>query len=149
MQNFVIRRNWSPFAHQVDVTDIPKGVLTVMELFSRFVWLRLVSMKNSKNIADELWNMYTLRIIQCKQGGELIGAVKRLCPQLGIHNLRERLNIAIGLYGLRWYTALLKWREGVNWAQSLPICQSTNSFGKGLGHGWVRECREFKTYLDT
>lgn len=73
-----------------------------MELFSRFVWLRLVSMKNSKNIADEF------RIIQCKQGGELIGAVKRLCRQLGIHNLRERLNIAIGLYGLRWYTALLK-----------------------------------------
>lgn len=56
--------------HQIDLMDMgQKGaikfngvsyryVLSVMDVFSRFVWLRPVSVKSSKNIADELRILY-------------------------------------------------------------------------------------------
>ena len=51
-------------------------------------------MKSSKNIADELRNIYQEhgppRVIQCDQGGELKGAVKELCRQLKIKIICSR-----------------------------------------------------------
>ena len=86
--------------HQIDLMDMgQKGavkfnglsyryVLSVINVFSRFVWLRPINKKMSKNIADELRGIYLERgphrVIQCDQGGEFKGAVKELCRQLGI-----------------------------------------------------------------
>ena len=102
--------------HQIDLMDMgQKGAvkfnglsyryfLSVMDVFSRFVWLRPINKKMSKNIADEPRSIYLEhgppRVIQCDQGGEFKGAVKELCCQLGIkkfvvlhttHSLREKL----------------------------------------------------------
>ena len=64
-----------------------------MDVFSRFVWLHPLSMKSSKNIEDELRNIYQEhgppRVIQCDQGGDQ-GAVKELCRQLKIKIICSR-----------------------------------------------------------
>ena len=86
--------------HQIDLMDMgQKGAvklnslsyryfLSVMNVYSRFVWLRPINKKMSKNIADELKGIYLEHgppwIIQCDQGGEFKGAIKELCHQLGI-----------------------------------------------------------------
>ena len=68
MQSFVIRRERRDvqMRHQIDLMDMGrKGaiklngvsysyILSVMDVFSRFVWLRPVRVERSKNIADEL-----------------------------------------------------------------------------------------------
>ena len=63
-------------------------VLSVMDVFSWFVWLCAVREKSSKVISDELPNIYLehrpLRVVQSDQGGEFKGAVKRLCSRMSI-----------------------------------------------------------------
>ena len=86
--------------HQIDLMDMGqkgavklngssyKYVLSVMDVFSRFVWLRPINKKMSKNVADELRSINLEhgppRVIQCDQGGDFKGAVKELCRRLGI-----------------------------------------------------------------
>ena len=87
--------------HQIDLMDMGQKravkfnglsyryVLSVMDVFSQFVWLRPINKKMSKNIADELRSIYLEHgpphVIQCDQmGEEFKGAVKELCRQLGI-----------------------------------------------------------------
>ena len=86
--------------HQIDLMDMgQKGVvkrngvsyryvLSVMDVFSRFVWLRPVSKKSSRNIADSLQSIYLEhgppRVIQCDQGGEFKGTVIEICRELQI-----------------------------------------------------------------
>ena len=86
--------------HQIDLMDMgQKGaakfngssyryLLSVMDVFSRFVWLRPMNKKMSKNVEDELRSIYLEhvppRVIQCDQGSEFKGAVKELCRRLGI-----------------------------------------------------------------
>ena len=72
--------------YQVDLVNMGKGgtvflnkksyryVVAVMDVFSRFVWLREVREKSSKIISDELENIYLEhgppRVIQSDQGGD-------------------------------------------------------------------------------
>lgn len=92
--------------HQVDLMDMGKGgtvplnkksyryVLSVMDVFSRFVWLRAVREKSSKVISEELQNIYLEhgppRVVQSDQGGEFKGAVKRLCVRMNIKLIYSR-----------------------------------------------------------
>ena len=68
-------------------------VLSVIDVFSRFVWLRPVSKKSSRNIADALQSIYLEHgpphVIQCDQGGEFKGAVIEICRKLQIKVIRS------------------------------------------------------------
>ena len=69
-------------------------VLSVMDAFSWFVWLRAVIEKSSEVISDELENIYLEHgppcVIQSDQGGEFKGAVKRLCHRMNIKLIYSR-----------------------------------------------------------
>ena len=108
--------------HQIDLMDMgSKGsvklngqlyryVLTVIDIFSRFVWLRPLKSKSSKEVAKELESIYVEhgapRIIQSDQGGEFKKAVKTLCDRMNIKSIysrprhpshKARWNVVIGL----------------------------------------------------
>lgn len=57
-------------------------ILTVLDVFSRFVWLRPLPGKSSDVIAKELKKIYvehgTPRVLQCDQGTQLKGVVTSL-----------------------------------------------------------------------
>ena len=69
-------------------------VLSVMDAFIWFVWLRAVREKSSEVISDELENIYLEHgpqcVIQSDQGGEFKGAVKRLCHRMNIKLIYSR-----------------------------------------------------------
>ena len=135
--------------HQIDLMDMgQKGavkfnrlsyryVLSVMDVFSRFVWLRPINKKMTKNIADELRSIYLEhgppRVIQCDQGGEFKGAVKELCRQLGIkiicsspYHPQSQGKVERSHRALRSkmeYDIIQMGSKGVNWVQRLPNYQ--------------------------
>lgn len=92
--------------HQIDLMDMGKRgtvklngiryryVLSVMDVFSRFVWLRAMAHKTSKDIYTTLQEIYyehgPPRVIQCDQGSEFKGAVKKLCQELEIKIICSR-----------------------------------------------------------
>lgn len=92
--------------HEIDLMDMGQRgtvklndvsyryVLSVMDVFSRFVWLRPVGVKSSKSIVDQLRFIYLEhgppRVIQCDQGSEFKGAVKELCCQLTVKIIFSR-----------------------------------------------------------
>ena len=68
-------------------------VLTVIDIFSRFVWLRPLKSKSSEEVAEELESIYVengARIIQSDQGGEFKKAVKTLCDRTNIKLIYSR-----------------------------------------------------------
>ena len=86
--------------HQIDFMDMGKWgtcklhsvtyryVVSVIDVFSRFIWLCPIDKKSSKTIAKELQSIYLEqgypRVIQCDQGPKFKGAVKKLCHWLKI-----------------------------------------------------------------
>jgi len=92
--------------HQIDLMDMgSKGsvkmngklyryVLTVIDVSSRFVWLRPLTNKSSKDVAKELESIYmehgAPRIVQSDQGGEFKEAVKKLCERIDIKLIYSR-----------------------------------------------------------
>ena len=85
--------------HQIDLVSLEniednlhgisyKYVLSVIDVFSRFVWLRALPKKDSKLVAEELYNIYVEYgppgIIQADQGTEFKGIVANLCNQLNV-----------------------------------------------------------------
>ena len=89
--------------HQIDLMDMGKNgivringksyryVLSVMDVFSRFVWLRALATKCSKEIAKELETIYMEHgpphVIQSDQGGEFKGSVKKFCHHMDIKTI--------------------------------------------------------------
>ena len=87
--------------HQVDLMDLGKRgrvkyqgivyryVLSVMDVFSRFIWLRPLKSKHSKEIASELKSIYMAfgppLFLQSDQGSEYKGDVKRLCRKMQVN----------------------------------------------------------------
>lgn len=67
-------------------------ILTVQDVFSRYVWLRPLTGKASHLVARELYKLYAEfgppRVIQSDNGGELKKAVEKLCRSLGIKIIR-------------------------------------------------------------
>ena len=92
--------------HQIDLIDMGrKGtvtfrseryryILTVEDVFSRFVWLRPLKKKSSLRVYNELKNIYREHgpplVLQCDQGTEFKGAVKRLEKDFKIKIIRSR-----------------------------------------------------------
>ena len=136
--------------HQIDLMDMGKKgtvlasgisyryVLSVMDVFSRFVWLRALSDKCSKAIAKELRGIYLEHgpplVIQSDQGREFKGAVEKLCREMKIKTIHSRPyhpqsqgKVERSHRSLREkmaYDFLRISKKGVNWVKQLPIYQS-------------------------
>ena len=136
--------------HQLDLMDMGKKgtvtangvsyryVLSVLDVFSRFVWLRALSDKCSKAIANELKSIYLEHgpplVIQSDQGREFKGAVKNLCRDM-IYTIYsrpyhpqsqgkvERSRSHRALREKMIYDFLRMSKKGVNWMKELPIYQ--------------------------
>ena len=69
-------------------------VLTEIDIFSGFVWLRPLKTKSCKEAAKELESIYVEHgapcIIQSDQGGEFKKAVKTLCDRMSIKLIYSR-----------------------------------------------------------
>ncbi|CAC5397909.1 unnamed protein product [Mytilus coruscus] len=85
--------------HQVDLVDMRKlivekddvsykYILSTMDVFTRFVWLRPLSDKSSEKVAAKLREIYAEfgnpKILQSDQGSEFKGVVTRLCKDMNI-----------------------------------------------------------------
>ena len=92
--------------HQTDLMDMSKKgsvkmnghfyrcVLTVVDVFSRFLWLRPFQRKSSQVIASELECIYmengSPEIIQCDPRGEFKNTLKLLCDRMNIKLIYSR-----------------------------------------------------------
>ena len=67
-------------------------ILSVLDIYSRYLWLRPISNKKSETIAKKLKSIYrsfgTPRIVQCDNGKEFKGAVHILCAAFQIKIIR-------------------------------------------------------------
>ena len=130
--------------HQVDLVNMNKMrtsfegkeyryILSVCDVFSRFVWLKALIGKSSAEIANHLQKIYrehgTPRIIQHDQGKEFKGSVKKLLQRMNVKIIQsspchaqsqgkiERLHrqfrkkINYDLFSMK--------RTGVNWVKQL------------------------------
>ena len=87
--------------HQIDLVDMssiahlvsgkPRKriyVLSILDCYTRFLWVRLITEKSSEVVARTLEDLYletgTPQIIQTDRGTEFRGAVRILCSRLGI-----------------------------------------------------------------
>ena len=83
--------------HQIDLLDMGKWrikhgqatyryILTILDVFSRYLWLRPLKSKHSTEIAKHLEDIYIehgqLKVIQLDQGKEFKGAVQKLMESL-------------------------------------------------------------------
>ncbi|XP_022806163.1 KRAB-A domain-containing protein 2-like [Stylophora pistillata] len=135
--------------HQIDLMDMSrKGsvkmngnlyryVLTVIDVFSRFLWLRPPESKSSRVIANELECVYmehgSPEIIQCDQGAEFKKALKTLCDRMNIkliysrpRHLQSQGKVERCHRTLRSkmeYDFQKMSQDGVNWAKQLPLYQ--------------------------
>ena len=112
-------------------------VLTVIDVFSRFLWFRPLESKSSQVIASELESIYmehgSPEIIQCDQGGEFKKALKLLCDRMNIKLIysRPRHPQSQGkverchrtLRSKMEYDLQKMGQDGVNWAKQLPLYQ--------------------------
>ena len=132
--------------HQVDLMDLGKRgsvefkgivyryVLSVMDVFSRFIWLRPLASKTSKAAAAELKAIYMENgppiVLQSDQGSEFKVAVKGLCRKLKVKMVHSRPyhpqsqgKIERSHRALRSkieYDFLKMGKKGLNWAKALP-----------------------------
>lgn len=68
-------------------------ILTVQDIFSRYIWLRPLTGKESKQVAKELQELYCEvgppKVLQCDNGGEFKKAVEHLCRKLEVKIIRS------------------------------------------------------------
>ena len=69
-------------------------ILTVQDIFSRFLWLRPLSRKKSSSVAPVLRHIYREhgppRILQCDNGGEFKGDTRSMCKDVGVKIINSR-----------------------------------------------------------
>ena len=69
-------------------------ILSVLDVFSRFVWLKAIQTKHSFIIAAKLKEIYqehgSPRVVQSDQGSEFKGAVTQLCRDMNIKTIYSR-----------------------------------------------------------
>ena len=108
-------------------------ILTVQDVFSRYLWLRPLTKKTSHQAARKLSKLYSEvgppRVIQSDNGGEFKKAVEKLCQTLGIKIIRgspyhpqSQGKIERSHRSLRkkiFFDLLRFSKVGVNWASKL------------------------------
>ena len=112
-------------------------VLSVIGVFSRFVWLRALTTKCSKDISKELQTIYMKHgppiVIQSDQGSEFKGAMKKFCRRLGIkiicsrpYHPQSQRKVERSHRSLRAkmeYDFIKMGEKVVNWVKNLPTYQ--------------------------
>ncbi len=72
----------------------PRLVLSVLDVFSRFLWMEPIKSKSSQEVASKLedifYNFGAPKILQCDNGGEFRGVVEHLCKSEKVHIIRSR-----------------------------------------------------------
>ena len=142
--------------HQVDIVDLRtiavtirsikyQYVLSVLDVFSRFLWLRPLPDKTAETVALELYKIYLEfgppRIVQTDQGGEFKGAFQRLCKLLKtklIHSSsnhpqsqgKDERSHRTWKEKIRLDLFALKKNKQCDWVTSLPLLQQTYNEGK-------------------
>ncbi|XP_046565436.1 uncharacterized protein LOC124274166 [Haliotis rubra] len=93
--------------HQIDLVDFSskletkdgityRFVLSILDVFSRFLWLRPLCDKTSQSVVKSLVQMYldqqwgAPKIIQTDQGGEFKGMMNSLCEKLGVRLIHSQ-----------------------------------------------------------
>ena len=73
--------------------DTHKYIMSVIDIFSRFVFLRPLQTKESAEVAEHLLDIYNghgpLEIIQSDQGAEFKGVVKTICKSLNVRIIKS------------------------------------------------------------
>lgn len=131
--------------HQVDLMvlindavkhngKVYKYVLSVMDIFSRFVWLRPLEKKTSSRVAMLLSSIYSEHgppdRLQSDRGPEFLGKLKSLCKKWKIKMIKSRPyhpqsqgKVERSHRRLREkikYDLIALGKKGVNWAKNLP-----------------------------
>ena len=118
--------------------DSYRYVLSVMDVFRRFVWLRALKDKSSKDVANALKGIYMEHgapaVIQSDQGTEFKGSAKRLTKEMKIKTIHSRPHhpqsqgkVERSHRSLRAkmeFDLLEMSQKGVNWVKHLPTYQS-------------------------
>ncbi|XP_070191639.1 uncharacterized protein [Littorina saxatilis] len=84
--------------HQIDLVDLDsvttgnRYVVAILDVFSRYLWLRSSEQKNAKSVASVVFKVYeewgSPRIIQCDNGGEFKGEFEAQAVKHGIRIIR-------------------------------------------------------------
>lgn len=87
--NYVMER------HQIDFEGVVyRYVMTLQDIFSRFLWLRPLIRKKSSSVAFELTRIYREhgppKILQCDNGGEFKKYVMKAVQSVGVKIIRSR-----------------------------------------------------------
>ena len=148
-----IRASNVQIRHQIDLMDIRKNavrscgvtyqyILTVIDVFSRYLWMQPLESKRSSEIARRLTAIYIEhgppRVLQHDRGQEFRGAVEKLMKKLGVKVITsspyhpqsqgkvERCHRTIRRK--IQYDLVQKGNEGVNWAEQIPsYCEILNN----------------------
>lgn len=121
-------------AHSMSYKD---NILTVMDVFSRYMWLRPITRKTSKNVALELAKIFDTfgkpGICQHDQGSEFKGKVSDLLQQLHIKQIKsspyhpqsqEKIERSHRTLKTRMKYDLLISKNGTNWVEELHSYQT-------------------------
>ena len=130
----------------VDMSSLPitidgktyKYILSVIDIFSRYLHLRPLESKESVGIARELINIYydhgTPEILQSDQGSEFKGTVSAICKEMGVKIIRssaytpttqgkDERSHKTWKEKLRFDMMDGSNEESMNWVQNLPLYQ--------------------------
>ena len=138
--------------HQIDLVDLSKEpvelggksyryILSVMDVFSRYLWLVPLLTKSSRDIARELKKIHERDgppdRLQSDRGLEFHGCVENICKKYKIRGIRSRpyhpqSQGKVERSHRRWrdkmmYDLLAMKGKGINWAKNLPrYCRILN-----------------------
>ena len=141
--------------HQIDIVDLQslpvningvryRYVLSILDVFSRFLWLRPLPNKNSNTVAKELYRIYLEfgppKIIQTDQGGEFKGTFRTLCRMLKTRLIYSRMNHPQSQgkderSHRTWkekirHDIFTNQNEDCNWVDALPVLQRIYNEGR-------------------
>lgn len=135
--------------HQIDLIDMVKNavkwkgkvykyILTVQDIFSRYLWLRPLERKTSMHIARELRDLYTEigppRLIQSDNGGEFKKAVEKLCRMFSVKIIR----------GSPYHPQSQGKVERSHRSLRKKISFDLNSFSQSMGVNWAASLANYQ-----